>query len=323
MNKVKKWIPPVTLARNNVEVWREICLDVHNNLIEAGLVQTDDTGQLDIDSIDEMPANNIEVGYRVYRWNDAAQSTSPIFMKVGFRTGFVGSSWSGNTLYPKFSTQFSTSTDGAGGMSGPSWLHPRDEGVTGSELDLVISPGTSYCSRNDDNGFFGFVYAAGMYDTRASGSYSAYMGLLNIFIQRDSHGGFSVLGGWNNVGNTTSPNYRLLQFGAGYSFVSPDGSFSTMTRTAAPRPFASVDFNPVNGVNFAPVYSCNSLKQIKQWPSLVTYHNDIIAAGSEFDLEIIKGETKNFIALGNQTGIGVDQQVRGDYAFAMIWEDDE
>lgn len=93
------------------EEFRAWITAVHDALIAVGLVQTADTGQLDIATINKPGSGASVAGYRIYRFNDALQATAPIFIKVQFGTASTATRaglW----------FEVGTSTNGAGTIGG-------------------------------------------------------------------------------------------------------------------------------------------------------------------------------------------------------------
>lgn len=58
-------------------------------LATVGMVKTADTGQIDWATVVKPSGSNAFMGYEVWRFNDALQSTAPIFLKVEFGSGGV------------------------------------------------------------------------------------------------------------------------------------------------------------------------------------------------------------------------------------------
>ena len=81
-------------TRNNLLVnafandadWRVWCQDFHGSLVQAGWVQTADTGQINLATA-VRPAASAFAGYEVWRMDDALQATHPIHMKVEYGVG--------------------------------------------------------------------------------------------------------------------------------------------------------------------------------------------------------------------------------------------
>lgn len=86
---------------------------IHNAIIALGFVQTSDTGQMNTSSPPAYSSVAATVyGYTVYRFDDAAQSTFPIFFKIKWRNGST-------TNTSSFNHQISvgTASDGAGNIT--------------------------------------------------------------------------------------------------------------------------------------------------------------------------------------------------------------
>lgn len=60
---------------------------VHDRLAAVGLVQTSDTGQINLGTVARPAVSNTAAGYEVWRFADALQSTTPVFLKVEYGVG--------------------------------------------------------------------------------------------------------------------------------------------------------------------------------------------------------------------------------------------
>lgn len=91
----------------------------HEAMLAVGCVQTDDTGQLDIESIDEpTPYTNYSIGYRVYELNDSLSSTHPVYIRIEFTPRrFTNSSNVMAAVCTRCTVGFAT--DGEGNLVGP------------------------------------------------------------------------------------------------------------------------------------------------------------------------------------------------------------
>lgn len=83
---------------------------IHNAILACGLVQTADTGQADPATINPV-TSIISAGYCVYRFNDALQVASPIYLRIDWSHG-NGSNVAGLWI------SVGTGTDGAGNLTG-------------------------------------------------------------------------------------------------------------------------------------------------------------------------------------------------------------
>ena len=71
--------------------WRKWVQFIDDTLVlTGGWVNTADTGQMDIATSAHPTLANQKVGYRIYRMNDALQSTAPCFIKVYYGSRIVG-----------------------------------------------------------------------------------------------------------------------------------------------------------------------------------------------------------------------------------------
>lgn len=101
----------------------------------VGLVKTADTGQIDWTTVLKPSAGNQKVGYEIWRFNDALQSTKPVFIRIDYGSGSAGGS------LPSLWATIGTGTNGAGTVTGQ----------VGSTRAIQASAGSatpSYCSGN-------------------------------------------------------------------------------------------------------------------------------------------------------------------------------
>lgn len=85
---------------------------VSKALKEAGLVQTADTGQVNLETV-ELPAISTFAGYEIWRFNDARQGTEPIFLRIEYGRAAAESR-------PNLKFRWGTGTNGAGTLTNPS-----------------------------------------------------------------------------------------------------------------------------------------------------------------------------------------------------------
>lgn len=101
--------------------FRAYCTMIRDALVAMGLVQTADTGQINLGTVTIPTALNQDRGYMIFRFNDALQSTKPVFIKVTFRSNISGTAGSGiaQVYYVIGLTfQVGTGTNGAGILTG-------------------------------------------------------------------------------------------------------------------------------------------------------------------------------------------------------------
>ena len=326
MNKIKTWIPPSLPLQNDLAAWKSICQDVHDNLIDAGCVQTSDTGQLDISAVAALPADGNYAGYRIYEINDALSATHPIYIKLRFGCGNEGL-YSLEPAYARPRTirieeTFSAATNGSGLLTGnvsSASGYPQTWTGGGGFVSPHTNKGISYYCRNDNTGFLGFFYGVGSRNKpcRQYGSY--YGSTLGILIQRDGVNGFAIhTNGLTYESPTDYLATSTLPPALG-QYIPFSGSVSAQSAMLAVRVNGNASTSVGSNTILQPVFYA-STAGLKQWPSLVTYRHADIAAGTEFTLEAVTGSPKKFIALGNETSLGVDQIVGQSAAFAMLFD---
>lgn len=334
MGYTKRWIPPSIPLRNDLPAWKLIFNDLHDNLIEAGLVQTGDTGQLDIDAVAALPADNTYAGYRMYRFNDALQATSPIFIKIEFGCGPEGLSASSNTGQRRgrclrTRVTYGKETNGAGIFVGnetaPSTF-PQALASTSTGATQLTHHGTSYACFNEEAGFFGFIYGVGSrnkpFAVSGSNSGEYYGSTIAIIVQRSlsdagvpTSDGFASLGSdlqttYNGVWSSNAVTGNIIQY------ISP--SYKSNGALLASRYGGTSDTIIDNKIQCEPVFMMTP--ELKPWSALCTYRTIDMIEGTEFTIETIPGKPQNFIALGNETSLPVDQVVGQFASFAMLFE---
>lgn len=80
-------------------------------LTAIGLVQTSDTGQVNLATATRPFAGSDGTNWQVWRFDDAAQATCPIFFKFWFGSAVAGQ------IYPRFRMDIGRGTDGAGNLT--------------------------------------------------------------------------------------------------------------------------------------------------------------------------------------------------------------
>jgi hypothetical protein len=128
-----------------------------NALTDVGFIKTDDTGQLNINSIEAVPGSNTYAGYEIRKLNDSLYATSPIVMKIEYGTGSA-------STYPALRITVGKTTDGAGNLTGQ-FLNPQvlSGQYLNTTLDSYVSCGEGYVSFAL---FVGGAYPFGAYIAR-------------------------------------------------------------------------------------------------------------------------------------------------------------
>lgn len=113
-------------------------------LAAVGLVQTADTGQINLTTVTR-PAINTVGGYQIWRFNDAEQANFPIYLKIEYSIGGVADR-------PSLKVTLGTGSNGSGTLTGQ--LSTAQVNAAGaSKVSTNVLP--SYCSGG--NGRFHLV----------------------------------------------------------------------------------------------------------------------------------------------------------------------
>jgi len=78
----------------------------------VGLIKTNDSGQIDWNTVATPAAVNTLQGYEIWRFNDALQSSNPVYFRIDY------GSQSGNKLYPRIDLQVGHGSNGSGTLTG-------------------------------------------------------------------------------------------------------------------------------------------------------------------------------------------------------------
>ena len=97
---------------------QQTCQAVHDGLIAAGLVQTNDTGQLDFSTIPAPTASAVTFGWRMYELIDSFTPSTRFLIKIFFLGRAVGGGAANNEVV--FEVVAGTATDGEGNFIGSS-----------------------------------------------------------------------------------------------------------------------------------------------------------------------------------------------------------
>lgn len=137
------------LRSDSDATFREWGLEMSTQLAAVGLVQTADTGQVNWTTVTR-PAANTLGGYEIWRFNDALQSTAPIFMRVEYRSGSTNQ-------VPKIRITVGTGSNGSGTITGTALTTSRD--IHGDTVATTDTARSSYwcCVA----GFFGMHWKVG------------------------------------------------------------------------------------------------------------------------------------------------------------------
>lgn len=292
----------------NAKAWIQA---LHNNLIACGLVQTSDTGQLDIAGIAALPAAGAFFGSLLYKFSDSLATSKPVIIK--FQPG-IGSFGGANS--PMLQAQVGFATDGAGAITGVnSAVFNAFNNGGGNQRAEVTTETPSYAVHGE--GYFGLCLNLNSFSSSINAFCSIYL---------------TVMRTQNSSGVPTTDGVSIARNAAGYD------SGSTVAGNIAPRAMKALlttsmstwrqDMQAWIGGADAASYLGNTQLQrayrlapaLVPDPSMALYWATSIVTGDEFDLTI-DGITRHYIALGINHGMIADTLNWRSVGFAMLWGD--
>lgn len=325
MGYTKKWIPPTIPLRDNLPAWKTLFQDVHDNLLLAGLVQTATPGQLDISGVGVLPADGSYAGFVEYAFDDALQATTPIVIKLEYGCGVEGL-YSYGGASNRSRTPRIRATVTCNGKTSSTFACPQSFQVSGSGTSQLTAVGTSWLTYNPAQGFFGCVYGAGSRNKPFADNAGSYYGAtLTLLVQRstDAAGQPTAAGVSLYTPYLESSNSSNL-WASGVLPPAMGQYIDAATGALPARNDLAVrlggNSNSVIGGEIQTQQIFSTTPRLKPWPSIVSYNVDDVPAGTEFMLEVFPGAPQNFVALGNETSIGIDALIGQRGAVAMLFE---
>lgn len=248
-----------------------------------GLTQTADTGQT-TNGGTTRPGVNTAGGYIILRFNDTAQSTSPVFIKLEFGTG-------GTTTSPQMWITVGQGSNGSGTLTGT--LIPRSQVGQGSPATSNV---TSYVSRYVWNPTYGFLTM--VFKTLGGGTSSV------------ASAGFTLMRSTSNTGAVTTDAVALItNFSGSSSSACPMQIYSYLTAALVSLPSTqnwgfwpfSLTTTTVGGqIQLAPIYMA--------YPTL-NFHTCIALGlvgetpvGNTTSLAMIGSTALTFLSVGSPYG---------------------
>lgn len=330
MGYARKWVPPSIPLRNNLAAWKTICSDIDTNMIASGLVRASDTGQLDINAVSSLPADDAFAGYHVYRFNDALQATAPIFIRLEYGCGvegLYGNQSSRRTRTIRIKIIIGQASDGAGNIvDGTEFQCPQTYSGLGFSTTQLINAGWSAITYNEDRGFFGIAYGVGSRNDPWAGTAGSYYGsTLCFFIQRThtaygvpTQDGFllyypNITSSSTNTWYTNDLQNSQMRY---YSYV--DGWSAAQSQYSNRLDKGTTPF--LDGkVHMMPMFTLGKDRMLSM-STVVQYLDYTIGAQNEISVETIPGTPENFICLGNRTSLSPSNDFYQQSSVAMLFE---
>lgn len=306
-------------ATMTLDQYAIVAKELHEKLVEAGLLVADDTGQLDFDSLTgAFPATFKELGYRIYQLNDGV--SLPLFIKIVFAVAHQANGSDRGAYALRVYIGFET--DGAGTI------------LSGAGGDLIGGTQSTYFPRNPANGvnqascicvaegFVGVVWKEKYLNVSANyvpdGNASNQPPLAAFFVCRDTDSsGEPVPTGASLVQIGMSRNTTSYGAAPKVTRLSVEGFEYSTSRTAlllGSDVITSVGGSvPVNNI-FTLTPTPERLAQIGIAPRLSMGDKDVMQLA-------LKGlEKRTFIALPNVFPADTFTGTGSRASFVMLWE---
>lgn len=289
-----------------------------DSLIYVGLVQTADTGQLDIDAIASLPGNATyrsgAIGYFVFRMNDTHQSATPIFIRFDiYRIQANGPSQSTIGIM----VTVGSATDGAGNMVGDTRIFTNVTSASNASYGAapagVNFPSYFSCSE----GFFGITWKVAAMTYGISGGTNTRGRATAAFISRtqDDSGDYTS-DGFYTLGSDVSSGANASPFYSSYCYV---GSYQTYIPYPGMLLGGGELFTSKGAVLVSKFYGFNP--ETKVFPGACMYYYSAISDGDIFECALGGSVNRHYIAMGKNTWPFEPRYGNATgCATAMLWE---
>lgn len=272
--------------------------DFAAKLAEVGLVQTADTGQINIATATRpVVTNGVAAGYQIWKFSD-----NSIFLKFEYGTA------NGATDRPGIWCTVGTGSDGSGTLTGT--VSSRRSVV--AEVG-ISSPGTarlSYMSHSVADGFFGFIgYINALGADRA-------LGTLIVARSVDANGTPNNQGAtvyWRNFGNFTAQYVRVQALNFLTNTANPvvsDGSCSFVPHSIT---------NTAVGSNQQAFVHWTAFPRVAPVMQMATVSCVEFPSGATFSATLVGASPKNYICV-DEAMYPTTQSNIGIFRYAMLWE---
>lgn len=324
MGYTKKWFPPTIPLRDDLAAWKTLFQDVHDNLLSAGLVQTATPGQLVIADVSALPADGSYAGFIEYAFDDDLQATAPVVIKLEYGCGVEGL-FTGAPSYTRSRTPRIRTTVTCNGKPSTTFGCPQSLDAVAGSTSQLTSVGISYLTYNPAQGFLGYVYGAGSRNKPFASDFGTYYGAtLALFVQRATDtAGHPTAAGISLYAPNLIYSTNSDLWGSGVLSPANSGYIDAATGALPARTDLAVrlggNSNSVIGGEIQTQQIFSATPRLEPWPSIVSYNVDDVPAGTEFMLEVFPGAPQNFVALGNETSIGIDGFIGQRGAIAMLF----
>lgn len=272
--------------------FREWGSEFSAKLLAVGLTQTADTGQINWTTVTR-PGANTDAGYEIWRFNDTAHATTPIFIRFDYGTG-------SSTTAPRVRVTVGSGSNGSGTITGtaPFTVNNLGTASTGSAVD------TTY------NSYMCYVAAIGAFGVMWKNGFGS---AFQLFISRDvDSSGVATTDGCNVVIN-------------GQSFLTTacmrlsTGTITTKHNSVANAQLCLDPFTPGSstvGSDFQAYVGFGCFPRVKPVLGYCGVRNSEIPEATTFTVALVGGTTRTYIGGPNHPNLSASSALKP----AMIWE---
>jgi len=282
--------------------------EVIAQLIAVGLTQTADTGQINTSTVTRASVNT-SAGYAIFRFNDTAQSTAPIFIRIDF-----GSGPSVNTN-PLMQLTVGSTTNGAGTIGG---IVSGPRAITcGVGPSSTIS---AYTSRFCYNATAGVLWMGWKLNGNSGNGSNASLGGFVIYRSADSSAVVTTesfhffANSSNNTGQSSTTGYVTTHNTALASVVGNSNNWAFI-------PLALAATLSGTQVQIFPVHQYTPVIGFTPWMGIC--FTSEIGVGATFTSALVGATTHTFISAGNIFGgssIANLNYSNTNVSFVLLWE---
>lgn len=286
--------------------FRTWATEVSNSFAAVGLVQTADTGQINL-TTETRPGSNLTAGYQIWRFNDTLQATKPIFIRIQYGTG-------SSATAPRMQVIVGTGSDGAGNLTNPTAVF----NITASATPT--STVTNYLSDfSCSEGFFGMAWKIG--STSSIGSFFAICRSVDSDGNPDATG-FSVYA-FGGTGGTATEQLRFRRANNTWNTIASAVGGSNIGSSTCLIPGNIADGTFV-GADAQVYLHFGQFPRMLPIVGLLGVKASEFGADSTFTAAAVGSTTRTYLVLGSvHSGSGsfvAAYPNSNAYTIAMLWE---
>lgn len=259
----------------------------------VGATQTADTGQINTSTVTRAAVINTAAGYVIGRFNDTAQSTSPVFFKLEFGTGTA------QPANPAMWITVGTGSNGSGTITGT--VSTR---VALGNFAAILSTTTPFITRACYSAAAGVLWLSWKLGAVSGGATTTALG------------GFAIFRSADNTGTVTTDSVHILSASATAAGTSATGALQSISylssvayNTTAPYSSAAWGFMPFtltttlfsSNAQAGPVFQYTPVVGITPWVGIVL--NTEFGINSTNVMALVGSTTHTYVNVGGFGGM--------------------